>query len=70
VPSIHFLCRHSYHANCFESYSGNSPDQCPACTVSARKNTKEQGASTVKQPKQLVYQQFKNEVNFFYFVSF
>uniref|UniRef100_A0A914M6T4 Vacuolar protein sorting-associated protein 11 homolog n=1 Tax=Meloidogyne incognita TaxID=6306 RepID=A0A914M6T4_MELIC len=62
VPSIHFLCRHSYHANCFESYSGNSPDQCPACTVSARKNTKEQGASTVKQPKQLVYQQFKNEL--------
>nr|CAD2184080.1 unnamed protein product [Meloidogyne enterolobii] len=62
VPSIHFLCRHSYHANCFESYSGNSPDQCPACTVSARKNTKEQGTSTVKQPKQLVYQQFKNEL--------
>uniref|UniRef100_A0A1I8BXT0 RING-type domain-containing protein n=1 Tax=Meloidogyne hapla TaxID=6305 RepID=A0A1I8BXT0_MELHA len=62
VPSIHFLCRHSYHANCFESYSGNSPDQCPACTVSARKNTKDQEASAAKQPKQLVYQQFKNEL--------
>jgi hypothetical protein len=20
VPAVHFLCRHSYHANCFESY--------------------------------------------------
>uniref|UniRef100_A0A183C0L4 RING-type domain-containing protein n=1 Tax=Globodera pallida TaxID=36090 RepID=A0A183C0L4_GLOPA len=37
VPAIHFLCRHSYHANCFESYSGNRPDECPACAASERK---------------------------------
>ncbi|VDL92423.1 unnamed protein product [Schistocephalus solidus] len=30
-PSIHFLCDHSYHEACFESYSSED-QQCPACT--------------------------------------
>ncbi|KJH41190.1 hypothetical protein DICVIV_12838 [Dictyocaulus viviparus] len=34
LPAVHFLCRHSYHVHCFESYSEN-PDVCPACIQSA-----------------------------------
>uniref|UniRef100_A0A1I7XRQ7 RING-type domain-containing protein n=1 Tax=Heterorhabditis bacteriophora TaxID=37862 RepID=A0A1I7XRQ7_HETBA len=30
LPAVHFLCRHSYHVHCFESYS-ERPDKCPAC---------------------------------------
>ncbi|PAV91149.1 hypothetical protein WR25_10964 [Diploscapter pachys] len=32
LPSVHFLCRHSYHVHCFESYTENI-DKCPACTI-------------------------------------
>ncbi|KAK6747355.1 hypothetical protein RB195_000512 [Necator americanus] len=41
LPAVHFLCRHSYHVHCFESYS-EKPDVCPACAVpNSRENVKE-----------------------------
>ncbi|KAG8238556.1 hypothetical protein J437_LFUL018173, partial [Ladona fulva] len=30
LPSIHFLCQHSYHQHCFQSFSENE-NECPAC---------------------------------------
>ncbi|XP_071804394.1 vacuolar protein sorting-associated protein 11 homolog [Asterias amurensis] len=30
LPSVHFLCQHSYHQHCFESYAENDAE-CPAC---------------------------------------
>ncbi len=30
LPSVHFLCRHSYHEHCFQSYS-ETEAECPAC---------------------------------------
>ncbi|KAF5291395.1 hypothetical protein FQR65_LT01705 [Abscondita terminalis] len=30
LPSIHFLCQHSYHQHCFQSFSDNE-NECPAC---------------------------------------
>ena len=30
LPSVHFLCQHSYHQHCFQSYS-DSEMECPAC---------------------------------------
>ncbi|XP_014678705.1 PREDICTED: vacuolar protein sorting-associated protein 11 homolog [Priapulus caudatus] len=30
LPSVHFLCQHSYHQHCFESYADNE-QECPAC---------------------------------------
>lgn len=30
LPSLHFLCQHSYHQHCFQSYSDNE-NECPAC---------------------------------------
>ncbi|CAD6199454.1 unnamed protein product [Caenorhabditis auriculariae] len=32
LPAVHFLCRHSYHVHCFESYSERA-DRCPACAT-------------------------------------
>ncbi|KAI6181620.1 Vacuolar protein sorting-associated protein 11-like protein [Aphelenchoides besseyi] len=32
VPAIHFLCNHSYHQHCFESWR-DGKDTCPACTT-------------------------------------
>lgn len=30
LPSVHFLCGHSYHQQCFENYAENETD-CPEC---------------------------------------
>ncbi|KAH7721919.1 CRE-VPS-11 protein [Aphelenchoides avenae] len=57
VPAVHFLCKHSYHLHCFESYSEGN-DSCPACTTSR----------TLRGPKlsdassRLSHQQFHNEL--------
>lgn len=31
LPSIHFLCDHSYHQHCFESYAAENDLDCPLC---------------------------------------
>ncbi|XP_054266657.1 vacuolar protein sorting-associated protein 11 homolog isoform X1 [Macrosteles quadrilineatus] len=30
LPSVHFLCQHSYHQHCFQSFS-ESENECPVC---------------------------------------
>jgi hypothetical protein len=36
LPSVHFLCQHSFHQHCFESYS-ESDAECPVCLPENRK---------------------------------
>ncbi|XP_063842053.1 vacuolar protein sorting-associated protein 11 homolog isoform X3 [Scylla paramamosain] len=36
LPSVHFLCRHSFHQHCFESYSESDAD-CPMCLPENKK---------------------------------
>ncbi|ELT88573.1 hypothetical protein CAPTEDRAFT_218778 [Capitella teleta] len=36
LPSVHFLCQHSFHQHCFESYS-ESDAECPVCLSENRK---------------------------------
>ncbi|XP_004456349.1 vacuolar protein sorting-associated protein 11 homolog isoform X1 [Dasypus novemcinctus] len=36
LPSVHFLCGHSFHQHCFESYSESDAD-CPTCLPENRK---------------------------------
>ncbi|XP_044312298.1 vacuolar protein sorting-associated protein 11 homolog isoform X2 [Varanus komodoensis] len=36
LPSVHFLCGHSFHQHCFESYS-ESGSECPTCMPENRK---------------------------------
>ncbi|XP_035411541.1 vacuolar protein sorting-associated protein 11 homolog isoform X2 [Cygnus olor] len=36
LPSVHFLCGHSFHQHCFESYS-DSDSECPTCMPENRK---------------------------------
>ncbi|XP_070533237.1 vacuolar protein sorting-associated protein 11 homolog [Ptychodera flava] len=36
LPSVHFLCQHSYHQHCFEGYAENE-SECPACMPENRK---------------------------------
>ncbi|RWS28783.1 vacuolar protein sorting-associated protein 11-like protein [Leptotrombidium deliense] len=37
LPSVHFLCGHSYHNQCFESYSADNDSDCPHCLPENRK---------------------------------
>lgn len=43
LPSIHFLCSHSYHQNCFHNYSAEH-DECPICVTANRKLLDEIGS--------------------------
>lgn len=43
LPSVHFLCGHSYHQNCFHNYSAES-DECPICVTTNRKLLDEIGS--------------------------
>ncbi|XP_038609321.1 vacuolar protein sorting-associated protein 11 homolog isoform X3 [Tachyglossus aculeatus] len=36
LPSVHFLCGHSFHQHCFESYAESDAD-CPTCLPDNRK---------------------------------
>lgn len=36
LPSVHFLCQHSFHQHCFESYS-ETDAECPVCMPENRK---------------------------------
>ncbi|KAK3910483.1 Vacuolar protein sorting-associated protein 11-like protein [Frankliniella fusca] len=36
LPSIHFLCQHSYHQHCFQSFS-ESENECPSCLPNNKK---------------------------------
>ena len=36
LPSVHFLCQHSYHEHCFQSFS-DAENECPACQPDNRK---------------------------------
>ncbi|XP_023235262.1 vacuolar protein sorting-associated protein 11 homolog [Centruroides sculpturatus] len=37
LPSVHFLCGHSYHQQCFESYNAENDSECPLCMHENRK---------------------------------
>lgn len=43
LPSVHFLCNHSYHQNCFYNYSAEN-DECPICVSTNRKLLDEIGS--------------------------
>ncbi|KAJ9600043.1 hypothetical protein L9F63_009660, partial [Diploptera punctata] len=36
LPSIHFLCQHSFHQHCFQSYAENE-NECPSCLPNNKK---------------------------------
>ncbi|CAG9130608.1 unnamed protein product [Plutella xylostella] len=47
LPTVHFLCQHSYHHHCFQSYS-ESESECCACAASRpRRDTTARAAETL-----------------------
>ncbi|CAH4030160.1 unnamed protein product [Pieris brassicae] len=36
LPTVHFLCQHSYHQDCFQTYS-ETERECPACAAPSRR---------------------------------
>ncbi|CAI4231859.1 unnamed protein product [Auanema sp. JU1783] len=59
LPAVHFLCKHSYHVHCLESYSEKG-DRCPACFSGS--NTTE-SRTTEKPNDRQVYTKFQHELN-------
>ncbi|KAI6224384.1 Vacuolar protein sorting-associated protein 11-like protein [Aphelenchoides fujianensis] len=58
VPAIHFLCLHSYHQHCFESFR-DGKDSCPACTAA---RSAKQEALPPSQPQAISHVAFQQEV--------
>lgn len=46
LPSVHFLCSHSYHENCFYNYSAEN-DECPICIGMNKKLLDEIGSHEI-----------------------
>ncbi|CAG9788599.1 unnamed protein product [Diatraea saccharalis] len=44
LPTVHFLCQHSFHQHCFQSYS-ESECECPTCAPSGRRPPQPQHAA-------------------------
>lgn len=36
LPSVHFLCGHSFHVNCFENFADNN-EGCPSCAPESKR---------------------------------
>ncbi|PIO70910.1 hypothetical protein TELCIR_07212 [Teladorsagia circumcincta] len=64
LPAVHFLCRHSYHVHCFESYS-DKPDVCPACVGPMSREISRESISD-----RAAYQMFHKEVSCFVLFSY
>lgn len=58
LPSVHFLCGHSFHQHCFESYS-ESGSECPTCLP---ENRKVMDMIHAQEQKQDLHDQFQHQV--------
>ncbi|CAI5443623.1 unnamed protein product [Caenorhabditis angaria] len=66
LPTVHFLCKHSYHVHCFESYTeADTPDTCPACSQKSTVAVEANGGGTVAAgtvDQRAAYSKFKAEL--------
>lgn len=58
LPSVHFLCGHSFHQHCFESYSESDAD-CPTCLP---ENRKVMDMIRAQEQKRDLHDQFQHQV--------
>ena len=58
LPSVHFLCGHSFHQHCFESYS-ESDSECPTCMP---ENRKVMDMIRAQEQKRDLHDQFQHQV--------
>ncbi|XP_015915607.2 vacuolar protein sorting-associated protein 11 homolog [Parasteatoda tepidariorum] len=59
LPSVHFLCSHSYHQQCFESYSAEHDSECPLCLS---ENQKVLGIIRSQEQNKDIHEQFHNQL--------
>ncbi|XP_037003203.1 vacuolar protein sorting-associated protein 11 homolog isoform X3 [Artibeus jamaicensis] len=58
LPSVHFLCGHSFHQHCFESYSESDAD-CPTCLP---ENRKVMDMIRIQEQKRDLHDQFQHQL--------
>ncbi|KAG8192364.1 hypothetical protein JTE90_029095 [Oedothorax gibbosus] len=59
LPSVHFLCGHSYHHQCFESYSAEHDSECPLCLT---ENQKVLGIIRAQEQNKDLHEQFHHQL--------
>ncbi|KAF8764622.1 Vacuolar protein sorting-associated protein like [Argiope bruennichi] len=59
LPSVHFLCGHSYHQQCFESYSAEHDSECPLCLS---ENQKVLGIIRAQEQNKDLHEQFHHQL--------
>ncbi|XP_058050899.1 vacuolar protein sorting-associated protein 11 homolog [Ahaetulla prasina] len=60
LPSVHFLCGHSFHQHCFESYS-ESGSECPTCLP---ENRKVMDMIRAQEQKRDLHDQFQHQLKY------
>ncbi|KAM9038258.1 vacuolar protein sorting-associated protein 11 homolog isoform 1-T1 [Sarcophilus harrisii] len=60
LPSVHFLCGHSFHQHCFESYSESDAD-CPTCLP---ENRKVMDMIRTQEQKRDLHDQFQHQLKY------
>ncbi|XP_036601133.1 vacuolar protein sorting-associated protein 11 homolog [Trichosurus vulpecula] len=60
LPSVHFLCGHSFHQHCFESYSESDAD-CPTCLP---ENRKVMDMIRAQEQKRDLHDQFQHQLKY------
>lgn len=60
LPSVHFLCGHSFHQHCFESYAESDSD-CPTCLP---ENRQVLDMIRAQEEKKDLYDQFQHQLKF------
>ncbi|EDV22408.1 uncharacterized protein TRIADDRAFT_28801, partial [Trichoplax adhaerens] len=69
LPAIHFLCEHSFHLMCYESYT-DAESECPLCSPDYRKITEAiQAQQQVKGLHEQFHQQLERSTDSFSVVS-
>ncbi|CAH2319593.1 vacuolar sorting-associated 11 homolog [Pelobates cultripes] len=58
LPSVHFLCGHSFHQHCFESYA-ESDSECPTCSP---ENHKVLDMIQAQEEKRDLYEHFQHQM--------
>jgi len=56
VPAIHFLCNHSFHQHCFDSFS-EGRDRCPTCATIKQSQPQRQPSLKPDQVSHATFQQ-------------
>ncbi|KAI1726559.1 zinc finger, c3HC4 type (RING finger) domain-containing protein [Ditylenchus destructor] len=63
IPSVHFLCKHSYHEHCFNEFNSDQSDQCPQCARVHRTSPKTDDVTVTASLNNATHEEFIKQLD-------